>query len=526
MDESLHQLAATGNLRCIKKALETPNLFYSTDENNGWTPLHYASNKSKVKIVSVILEAGVDPNTPSKPVSVKQSSWNLAIMEDKECPIVTAMDVADGPNRHKIVGSLRDAGGMFYNKELTLHQCVQLEDIDEIEGLLEDDSLKINARDHRGWMALHYAVDINNINIVKLLLDAKANINGSTYNPNDQFHYNAWEIANANNSNVMLDYIVKRGACKHPSRDNPKYKPRVNNQVIDNKAADEALGRIRKERREQDEDRKALQEPDTLLGKLFESKEKKEKREAVKCRIAAEQAKARREAAEKIQKEEDDKKKQRVIKWKWGQDPFKLKGEGIQYDSPCRAHTYFMDIVGYSKKTTAEQKKVTDELIDYVKSTQGYQQADRQGKLIILPTGDGMALVFFNSVNAAFKCMVDVGRMTYKHSSIGLRNGLYSGPVVPVKDINDNPNVSGTGINMAQRCMDAGDNDHLLISNDVHQYVCEMDIPGLKFDDWGPVIVKHGTTVHMWTAYGNNFGRREFPTWRGTKKAEFKTDED
>ena len=141
MDESLHQLAATGNLRCIKKALETPNLFYSTDENNGWTPLHYASNKSKVKIVSVILEAGVDPNTPSKPVSVKQSSWNLAIMEDKECPIVTAMDVADGPNRHKIVGSLRDAGGMFYNKELTLHQCVQLEDIDEIEGLLEDLSL-------------------------------------------------------------------------------------------------------------------------------------------------------------------------------------------------------------------------------------------------------------------------------------------------------------------------------------------------------------------------------------------------
>ena len=29
----------------------------------------------------------------------------------------------------------------------------------------------------------------------------------------------------------------------------------------------------------------------------------------------------------------------------------------------------------------------------------------------------------------------------------------------------------------------------------------------------------------MWTAYGPNFGRTEFPTWRGTKKAEFKTDE-
>ena len=77
---------------------------------------------------------------------------------------------------------------------------------------------------------------------------------------------------------------------------------------------------------------------------------------------------------------------------------------------------------------------------------------------------------------------------------------------------------------MAQRCMDAGDNDHILISNGVHQYVNQMDIPGLKFEDWGPVIVKHGSTVHMWTAYGSNFGRTEFPDWRGTKKAEFKTE--
>ena len=269
----------------------------------------------------------------------------------------------------------------------------------------------------------------------------------------------------------------------------------------------------------------APSEPDSLLGKLFESKSDKIKR----LEAAAEQIKQREDQAaevrKKIQEEEEKKKRQRVIKWKWGEDPFKLKGESLVYDSPCEAHTYFMDIVGYSKKSTAEQKKVTDELISYVKGTEGFQQANRQGKLIILPTGDGMALVFFNSVHAAFKCAVDVGKKTYKHPQIGLRNGVYSGPVVPVKDINDNPNVSGTGINMAQRCMDAGDNDHILISNGVHQYVNQMDIPGLKFEDWGPVIVKHGSTVHMWTAYGSNFGRTEFPDWRGTKKAEFKTDE-
>ena len=86
----------------------------------------------------------------------------------------------------------------------------------------------------------------------------------------------------------------------------------------------------------------------------------------------------------------------------------------------------------------------------------------------------------------------------------------------------DNPNVSGEGINMAQRCMDAGDNDHILISNTVYQYVNEMEIPGLEFDDWGSVLVKHGAMIHMWTAYGPGFGRKEFPHWRGTKKIDFK----
>ena len=60
----------------------------------------------------------------------------------------------------------------------------------------------------------------------------------------------------------------------------------------------------------------------------------------------------------------------------------------------------------------------------------------------------------------------------------------------------------------------------ILVSNHVHQYVCQMDIPGLKFEDWGQVIVKHGSTVHMWTAYGPGFGRTEFPDWRGTKRVE------
>ena len=511
----LHTFACAGNLKGIKKALANKKLLLSLDDEKGWSPLHYASHYSKAKIVQVILDAGITPNIKSvPPQGKKQNDWNLALEEDEENknPIVYPMDVAEGPFRTKIINSLIAKGGKFYAEDLSMHQAVQMQDIDEIECLLEDDSIKINERDNRGWMPIHYAVEIGNVNILKLLVDNKANVNGSTFEPElDQL--NPWEIANDNENEEMLKYLVSKGAMKHSSRGQVKHKNSTGQIQVGGNSEPEFKGI---------EYIDAPSEPDSLLGKLFESKSDKIKR----LEAAAEQMKQREDKAaevrKKIQEEEDKKKTQRVIKWKWGEDPFQLKGESLVYDSPCEAHTYFMDIVGYSKKSTVEQKKVTDELISYVKGTEGFQQANRQGKLIILPTGDGMALVFFNSVHAAFKCAVDVGKKTYKHPQIGLRNGVYSGPVVPVKDINDNPNVSGTGINMAQRCMDAGDNDHILISNGVHQYVNQMEIPGLKFDDWGSVIVKHGSTVHMWTAYGSNFGRTEFPDWRGTKKAEFK----
>ena len=513
----IHTLASAGNLKGIKKALNNKKLFLSLDKEQGWSPLHYAANYSKAKIVQVILDAGVNPNIKSNPPEgQKQNDWNLSLEdnEDNKPTIVHPMDVAEGPHRTKILNNLIAKGGKFCVEDLDLHQAVQMQDLDEIECILEDDSIKINARDKRGWMPIHYAVEIGNIDILKLLVDNKANVNGSTFEPElDQL--NPWEIANDNENEEMLKYLVSKGAMKHSGRGQKKYKKSIDQVQVGGNSEPEFKGY---------EYEDAPKQPEGLLGKLFESKSDKIKRlEAAAAHMKQKEDQAA-EVRNKIQQEEEKKKRQRVIKWKWGEDPFKLKGESLVYDSPCEAHTYFMDIVGYSNKSTAEQKKVTDELISYVKGTEGFQQANRQGKLIILPTGDGMALVFFNSVHAAFKCAVDVGKKTYKHPQIGLRNGVYSGPVVPVKDINDNPNVSGSGINMAQRCMDAGDNDHILISNGVHQYVNQMDIPGLKFEDWGPVIVKHGSTVHMWTAYGPNFGRTEFPTWRGTKKAEFKTD--
>ena len=526
----LHTIASNGNLTVIKKALKKDiGAFLATDEELGWSPLHYAANKSKTKIVEAILEAGVDPNIASvPPAKYIQNSWNLAMEldEDKADPIVYPLDVADGPSRTTIFKTILMYGGTFYGDTLTLHQAVQLDDMEEVEGLLQDESLRINARDNRGWMAIHYAVDLGNMEMVKVLIANKANINGSTYAKDATMHFNAWEIANLKNDEVMLKFLESKGAKRHPGiQQNQRASLKSQTKLYNTSKSDLDMSAVRAKLKEREASfNKVPKAPEGFLGKLFENKHDKEKRLALEALAEKEREKAAQAKKEKEAELERKRRQQQVIKWSNGEDPFKLKGESITYDQQCEAHVYFMDIVGYSKKSTSEQKEVTDQLVNIVKSTESFQKANKKGKLVILPTGDGMALVFFDSIHTAFKCAIDVGKRTFKHAQIGLRHGVYTGPVVPVKDINDNPNVSGTAINMAQRCMDAGDNDHILISDHVYQYVRES-LPGLQFEDWGPVVVKHGATVHMWTAFGPTVGRKEFPHWRGVKRLECKEDE-
>ena len=375
----IHALAINGNLKGIKQALGNKRLLSSLDDKKGWSPLHYAANKSKAKIVQVILDAGINPNIKSKPPEgQKQNDWNLALEDNKEnkAAPLHPMDVAEGPHRTKILNNLIAKGGKFSAEDLSLHQAVQMQDVDEIECLLEDDSIKINERDNRGWMPIHYAVEVGNMSILKLLIDNKANVNGSTFEPElDQL--NPWEIANDNENEEMLKYLVSKGAAKHSTRGQVKYKKPADQVKVGNDEPEfKGIEYI-----------DTPSKPDSLLGKLFESKSDKIKRlEAAAAQMKQKEDQAA-EVRKKIQEEEEKKKRQRVIKWKWGEDPFQLKGESLVYDSPCEAHTYFMDIVGYSNKSTAEQKRVTDELISYVKGTEGFQQANRQGKLIILPTG-------------------------------------------------------------------------------------------------------------------------------------------
>src|SRR5258708_4467752 len=130
-------------------------------------------------------------------------------------------------------------------------------------------------------------------------------------------------------------------------------------------------------------------------------------------------------------------------------------------------HVLFMDIVGFSKLLVDEQSEFSDRLNQIVRNTEQFRAADAADKLIRLPTGDGMVLVFFTSPEAPVRCAVEIGKALRNSSGFGLRMGIHSGPVNKVVDVDGRANVAGGGINMAQRVMDCGDAGHILLSKRV-----------------------------------------------------------
>src|SRR5262249_17034536 len=127
------------------------------------------------------------------------------------------------------------------------------------------------------------------------------------------------------------------------------------------------------------------------------------------------------------------------------------------------AHVLFMDIVGYSMQKMERQTDLLKKLQNEVTATAAYRRASGENQLISLPTGDGMALVFFRDMLAPVECAVDLAKTLRSQPDLPLRMGIHTGPVYHVADINANRNVAGGGINMAQRVMDCGDAGHILL---------------------------------------------------------------
>jgi len=175
------------------------------------------------------------------------------------------------------------------------------------------------------------------------------------------------------------------------------------------------------------------------------------------------------------------------------------------------AHVLFVDIVGYSTLVIDEQARQLKQLQLMVSATAECGSAKDGHELIAIPTGDGMALVFFNHPEAPVRCAVELSRALKAAPQICLRMGIHSGLVYRVADIKNNMNVAGGGINIAQRVMDCGDAGHILLSKRVADDLGQLARWSGYLHDLGPAKVKHDVVLHVFNLFGDEFGNGEVP---------------
>src|SRR2546426_9964313 len=174
-------------------------------------------------------------------------------------------------------------------------------------------------------------------------------------------------------------------------------------------------------------------------------------------------------------------------------------------------HVLFIDIVGYSKLLINEQSEQIQKLKEIVRGTEQFRLAETEGKLLRLPTGDGGALVFRNSPEAPVLCALEISKELKNHPELHVRMGIHSGPVNEVTDLNEQANIAGAGINIAQRVMDCGDAGHILLSKHVAEDLEHYPRWRTYLHDLGECEVKHGVRVHAVNFYTDDVGNPEVP---------------
>src|SRR5213592_637798 len=175
------------------------------------------------------------------------------------------------------------------------------------------------------------------------------------------------------------------------------------------------------------------------------------------------------------------------------------------------AHVLFTDIVGYSKLPVNEQRALVERLNEIVRGTDEFQAAETAGRLIKIPTGDGITLVFYQSPEAPVECALEISRALKKHPELQLRMGIHSGPVSGVIDVTGKANVAGAGINIAQRVMDCGDAGHILLSKHVAEDLEEYPHWQPHLHELGECEVKHGVRVGIVNLYADEIGNPQLP---------------
>src|SRR6266487_6134511 len=175
------------------------------------------------------------------------------------------------------------------------------------------------------------------------------------------------------------------------------------------------------------------------------------------------------------------------------------------------AHVLFIDIVAYSKMASDDQRAAIEKLNQIVQSTEEFRKSESESRLLKLATGDGMALIFYDSPEEPVECALEISRALKEHPELRLRMGAHSGPVSGVVDVSERTNVAGAGINVAQRIMDCGDAGHILLSKHIAEDLEQYGHWQPHLHDLGECEVKHGNRIHAVNLYTNELGNPEVP---------------
>src|SRR5215813_10794689 len=174
-------------------------------------------------------------------------------------------------------------------------------------------------------------------------------------------------------------------------------------------------------------------------------------------------------------------------------------------------HVLFIDIVGYSQLLITQQSERIETLRRIVRSSAQFRAAEAEGKLLRLPTGDGGALVFRTTPEAPVLCALEISKEIRHHPELRVRMGIHSGPVHAITDLNEQANIAGAGINIAQRVMDCGDAGHILLSKHVAEDLEHYPRWQPYLHDLGECEVKHGARISLVNLYGDDAGNPALP---------------
>jgi serine/threonine-protein kinase len=174
-------------------------------------------------------------------------------------------------------------------------------------------------------------------------------------------------------------------------------------------------------------------------------------------------------------------------------------------------HVLFIDVVGYSKLSIGEQSELLGVLNEVVREAGEFRSAEAEGRLMRLPTGDGMALVFRDSPEQPVRCALEISQALKNYPKLQVRMGIHSGPVNEVADVNERENIAGAGINIAQRVMDCGDAGHILLSKHVAEDLQHYLEWRPHLHDVGQCEVKHEEVISIVNLYTKEFGNPRPP---------------